>query len=57
MEACYKEPVVEEAYTTEEVQMRSQAHKQGQNQTRKSTTVPETTVFGTEKLPRKSKSK
>ena len=31
-ETCYEEPVVEEAYTTEEVQMWSQAHKQGQNQ-------------------------
>ena len=32
METCYEEPVIEETYTTEEVQMRSQAHKQGQNQ-------------------------
>ena len=27
METCYEEPVIEETYTTEEVQMRSQAHK------------------------------
>ena len=32
MEACYEEPENEELYTTEEVQMRSQAQKQGQNQ-------------------------
>ena len=32
METCYEEPIIEETYTTEEVQMRSQAQKQGQNQ-------------------------
>ena len=32
METCYEEPVIEETYTTEEVQIRSQAYKQGQNQ-------------------------
>ena len=32
METCYEEPVIEETYTTKEVQRRSQAHKQGQNQ-------------------------
>ena len=30
METCYEEPRLEETYTTEEVQMRSQAQKQGQ---------------------------
>ena len=30
METCYEEPTLEEIYTTEEVQMRSQAQKQGQ---------------------------
>ena len=34
--------------------MRSQAHKEAQKSTRKSTANPETTVFGTEELPRKS---
>ena len=32
METCCKEPPMEETYTTEEVQMRSQAQKQGQQQ-------------------------
>ena len=31
METCYEEPTLEETYTTEEVQMRSQAQKQGQH--------------------------
>ena len=31
METCYEEPTSEETYTTEEVQMRSQAQKQGQH--------------------------
>ena len=30
MEICYEEPMLEETYMTEEVQMRSQAQKQGQ---------------------------
>ena len=30
METCYEEPALEEIYTTAEVQMRSQAQKQGQ---------------------------
>ena len=30
METCYEEPTLEETYMTEEVQMRSQAQKQGQ---------------------------
>ena len=30
METCYEEPTLEEAYTTEEVQMKSQAQKQCQ---------------------------
>ena len=32
METCYEEPPMEETYTTEEVWMRSQAQKQGQQQ-------------------------
>ena len=32
METCYEESKLEETYTTEEVQMRSQAQKQGYNQ-------------------------
>ena len=32
METCYEDPPAEEAYTTEEVQVRSQAQKQGQQQ-------------------------
>ena len=32
METCYEESVIEETYTTEEVQMRSQAQKTGHNQ-------------------------
>ena len=31
METCYEEPTLEETYTAEEVQMRSQAQKQGQH--------------------------
>ena len=31
METCYEEPTLEETYTTAEVQMRSQAQKQGQH--------------------------
>ena len=34
METCYEEPTLEETYTTEEVQMRSQAQKQGQQHQR-----------------------
>ena len=30
METCYGEPMLEETYMTEEVQMRSQVQKQGQ---------------------------
>ena len=30
METCYEEPALQESYTTEEVQMRSQVQKQGQ---------------------------
>ena len=30
MESCYEKPTLEETYTTEEVQMRSKAQKQGQ---------------------------
>ena len=30
METCYEEPALEGTYTTEEIQMRSQAQKQGQ---------------------------
>ena len=32
METCFKEPVIEETFTTEEVQRRSQTQKQNQNQ-------------------------
>ena len=32
METCYEEPKLEETYTTEEVQTRSQTQKQGYNQ-------------------------
>lgn len=32
METCYKEPSFEEAFTTEEIQTKSQAQKQGQYQ-------------------------
>ena len=32
MENCYEEPELEETYTTEEVQTRSQTQKQGYNQ-------------------------
>ena len=32
MESCYEEPPIEETCTTEEVQMRSQAQNQGQQQ-------------------------
>ena len=31
LETCYEEHAIEETYTTEEVQMISQAQKQGQN--------------------------
>ena len=31
METCYEEAALEETYTTEEVQTRSQAQKQGQH--------------------------
>ena len=34
METCYEEPTLEGTYMTEEVQMRSQAQKQGQQQQR-----------------------
>ena len=33
-ETCYEEPTLEGTYMTEEVQMRSQAQKQGQQQQR-----------------------
>ena len=56
METCYEEPKLEESYTTEEVQTTSNSETRLQS-TRKSTSVPEATVFGTEELPRKSKSK
>ena len=57
METCYEESEVEETYTTEELQMKLQSQKHSYNQKGKLTSVPETTVFGTEELPGKSKSK
>ena len=56
METCYEEPPMEETYTTEEVWMRSQAQKQGQQQHQgKLFTVPEESKLRAEEFPRKSK--
>ena len=51
METCYEEPALEETYMTEEVQTRSQAQS---TTSRKSISVPEASVCGTEELPGKS---
>ena len=56
METCYEETPMEEAFTTEGVQTRSQAQKQGSTTTSgKSLTVLEASNCRAEELPRKSK--
>ena len=56
METCCEEPLTEETYTTEEVQMRSQAQETRSTTTpRKLFTVPEESKLRAEEFPRKSK--
>ena len=55
METCYEEPTLEETYMTEEVQMRSQAQKQGQQHQGSQSQFQKHQYVGTEELPGKSK--
>ena len=55
MENCYEEALLEELFTTEEVQTRSQAQKQGQKHQRSQPQFQKHQYAGTEDLPGKSK--
>ena len=55
METCCEEPPMEETYTTEEVWMRSQAQKQGQQQLQGSYSQFPRNQNSGQKFPRKSK--
>ena len=55
METCYEEPTLEETYMTEEVQMRSQTQKQGQQHQGSQSQFQKHQYAGQEELPGKSK--